>query len=118
VTRSRDELHSYQFEAIEFLKDAAGRLLVAIMGAGKTAIALHAIADLKTAGELTYPGLVVSPLIIAETVWRTEALAWAATAGLNIELVLGTPKQRTAALDRPADLYITNYDNLEWLIDG
>ena len=31
--------------------------------------------------------------------------------------VIGTPKQRLAALDRPADLYVVNYDNLKWLAE-
>jgi hypothetical protein len=115
--RPRSQLHPYQLDAIEFLKTAAGRLLVAIMGSGKTTVALHATADLKADGELANPVLVVAPLLIAETVWRTEAEAWVDTKDLTIELLLGPAKRRTAALDRPADIYVINYDNLEWLFD-
>src|SRR5262249_1210234 len=82
---------------------------------GKTTVAEHALVDLKEAGELDHSALVVAPLLIAETVWHTEARVWEDTAGLRIERILGTPKQRRAVLDRPADLYVINYDNLKWL---
>jgi SNF2 family DNA or RNA helicase len=113
--RPRSDLHPYQHDAIAFLKDADARQLIAIMGSGKTTVAEHVIADLKQEGELEYPALVVAPLLIAETVWHTEAKLWQDTAGLRIERIIGTPKQRLAALDRPADVYVTNYDNLKWL---
>jgi hypothetical protein len=113
----RSDLHPYQHEAIESLIDGAGRQLIAVMGSGKTAVALHAIADLKLAGELERPALVVAPLLIAETVWAAEAKLWEDTSRLNVRLVLGTPKQRRAALDRPADIYAINFDNLKWLAD-
>jgi hypothetical protein len=106
----------YQHDAIDFLLAEAERQLVAIMGSGKTTVALHAIADLKSTTALPLPVLVVAPLLIAETVWRAEAATWQDTAGLKVELVLGTPKQRAAALDRPADVYVINYDNLKWLV--
>jgi hypothetical protein len=112
---SRADLHPYQRDAIVFLLGDTMRQLVAIMGSGKTAVALHAIADLKGTTMLTSPALVVAPLLVAETVWRDEAGKWQDTAGLRIELVLGSPKQRLVALDGPADVYVTNYDNLKWL---
>jgi hypothetical protein len=112
--KPRADLHSYQHDAIAFLLADLARALIAIMGAGKTTVALHAMADLKRRGDSDLPALVVAPLLIAETVWHAEAALWTDTAGLKVELVLGTPKQRLAALDRPADLYVTNYDNLKW----
>jgi SNF2 family DNA or RNA helicase len=115
MLRPRSDLHPYQHDAIAFLKDADARQLIAIMGSGKTTIAEHTIADLKRQGDLEYPALVAAPLLIAETVWHTEAKLWQDTADLRIERIIGTPKQRLAALDRPADLYVVNYDNLKWL---
>jgi hypothetical protein len=111
------QLHPYQRVAISFLKAEDARQLIAIMGAGKTAVALHAIAELKRQGELDHPVLVVAPLLIAETVWHTEARLWQDTVDLRIERIIGTPKQRRAALDRPADIYVINYDNLKWLAE-
>jgi SNF2 family DNA or RNA helicase len=114
---SRANLHRYQLDAITFLLAAADRQLVAIMGSGKTAAALHAIVDLKNSTALTRPVLVMAPLLIAETVWHVEAAKWADTAALKIERVIGTAKQRAAALDRPSDIYVSNYDNAKWLWD-
>jgi SNF2 family DNA or RNA helicase len=112
---TRADLHPYQRDAIVFLLDNPARQLIAIMGSGKTATALHAITDLKQQGELEHPALVVTPLLVAETVWHTEAMLWQDTGALRIERIIGTSKQRLAALDRPADLYVVNYDNLKWL---
>jgi SNF2 family DNA or RNA helicase len=112
---TRANLHPYQVDAIEFLKAADARQLIAIMGSGKTTIALHAFVDLKHAGMIDRPGLVVAPLMVAETTWRTEFRKWADTVDLNLEFLLGTAPQRCKALDRSADLYVINYDNLAWL---
>jgi hypothetical protein len=113
--RPRTDLHPYQLDAIAFLLAAEARQLIAIMGSGKTTVAEHAIADLKITSALTAPVLVMAPLLIAETVWHVEALKWQDTAGLKIELVIGTAKQRMAALNRLADIYVSNYDNSRWL---
>lgn len=112
---SRRDLHPYQHAAIEFLKAEAARQLIAVMGAGKTTVAEHAIADLKAAGQLKAPALVAAPLMIAESVWQQEAKLWQDTSELNISLVLGPPKKRLASLDKVADVYVTNYDNIQWL---
>jgi SNF2 family DNA or RNA helicase len=117
MLRPRSDLHPYQRDAIAFLKASDARQLIAVMGAGKTTIAEHAIADLKRQGDLDRPALVVAPLLIAETLWHAEAKLWQDTAGLRIEQIIGTPKQRLAALDRPADLYVINYDNLKWFAE-
>jgi hypothetical protein len=114
--RPFDLLHPYQVEGIDFLLAASARQLIAIMGAGKTAIALHSVAALKLLYQLDGAVVVLAPLMIADTVWTAEAKQWEQTAGLVIERVIGTPKQRCLALDRPADVYVSNYDNLKWLV--
>jgi SNF2 family DNA or RNA helicase len=117
TARPRSDLHPYQHDAIAFLKEGGAHQLIAVMGSGKTTVAEHAIADIKQRGDLEYPALVVAPLLIAETVWHTEARLWQDTTDLRIERIIGTPKQRLAALDRLADLYVVNYDNLKWLAE-
>src|SRR5262249_21756776 len=114
--RARSDLHPYQTSAIAFLAAEVARQLIAIMGSGKTTVALHTIADLKGCGQLADgPVLVVAPLLIAETVWHAEAAAWRDTCSLRVERVLGSPKGRLAALDRQADVFVVNYDNVRWL---
>jgi hypothetical protein len=112
----RTDLHPYQTTAIDFLLAGTARQVIAIMGSGKTAVALHAIVDLQRQDALSAgPVLVIAPLLIAETVWHSEATAWEATSGLRVERVLGSPKQRLKALDRSADIFVSNYDNVHWL---
>ena len=114
----RTALHPYQSDAVAFLRSGDGRQVVAIMGAGKTAIALTAISDLQAAGTLgDGMTVVVGPLAVVQTVWHREAASWAHTRHLRIERVLGTARQRKAALDRPADIYAVNYDNITWFAD-
>ena len=45
---------------------------------------------------------------------RRHGRGWQDTADLRTERIIGTPKQRLAALARSADLYVVNYDNLKW----
>lgn len=116
VARPRDALHRYQIEAIAFFLTGTDRQLVAVMGAGKTAVALHALAEMKRAGTLSRPALVVAPLMIANSVWQREASEWSETAGFKIVHVLGTPKQRLRALQTPGvDIFVINFDNIRWL---
>jgi hypothetical protein len=115
--RPRSALHPYQEDGVAFFLAAAERQLVAPMGAGKTIIALTAIVDLNATGSLTLPVLIMAPLMIAESVWDTEAVAWQHTAHLRVSKVIGTGKQRSAALDVQADIYICNFDNSAWLAE-
>jgi SNF2 family DNA or RNA helicase len=114
----RTALHPYQTVGAASLLSADGRQLVAIMGAGKTIVALTAISDLQTADSLG-DGIivVVGPLAVVQTVWHREAANWEHTRHLRVERVLGTAKQRQAALERPADVYAVNYDNVRWFAD-
>jgi hypothetical protein len=113
--RPRSMLHLYQQRAVAFFHGGTDRQCVAVMGAGKTTIALHVIADMKRAGELTLPVLVVAPLMIATSVWHAEAAEWVDTADLRVVRVLGTAKQRLRALQEAADVFLVNFDNIQWL---
>jgi hypothetical protein len=115
--RLRRDLHPYQEDAIAFLLAACERQLVAPMGSGKTIAALTAIVALKASGELTLPTLVIAPLMIAASVWNTEAMAWQHTTQLRVVRVIGNAKQRRAALDTDADIYVCNFDNSAWLAE-
>jgi hypothetical protein len=115
--RPRSDLHPYQEAGVAFFQAAAERQLVAPMGAGKTIIALTAIGDLHATTALTLPVLIIAPLMIAASVWGTEAATWQHTAHLRVIRVIGTAKQRRAALDTEGDIYICNFDNSAWLAE-
>lgn len=61
--------------------------------------------------------LVIAPKKVAEGTWSSEAEKWEHTKCLRVSKVLGTLKQRMAALDTPADIYVINRENVVWLVD-
>lgn len=61
--------------------------------------------------------LVIAPLRVAESVWIDEAAKWDHLKPLKLSRVLGSQKQRLAALATPADIYLINRENVEWLVE-
>ena len=88
------------------------------MGLGKTAGLLDAI-DLKMLeGRDLFPVLVSAPKRVARGVWPAEVTKWDQFNHFKVQKILGTAKQRIAALKAPrADIYTINYDNLPWLME-
>lgn len=60
--------------------------------------------------------LVIAPLRVAEDTWSTEVEKWDHLKHLRISKILGNPKSRLAALKKNADIYMTNRENVEWLV--
>lgn len=85
------------------------------MGMGKTVSTLTAIDELLFLGDINKV-LVIAPLRVAEDTWSTEVQKWDHLKNLKISKVLGTPKQRVKALDTKADIYVTNRENVDWLV--
>ncbi len=54
---------------------------------------------------------------IAKDTWVDEVDKWNHLNHLKVSLVLGTPKERNAALNTEADIYVTNKENTKWLCD-
>lgn len=106
------KLRPYQDTAADFLYQVNRAMVLAPVGAGKTAITLTAMAD-TLRDKLVKRWLVLAPKRVAKDVWPTEAPKWAP--GLRLSVVTGTPAQRKKALAAPADVYVTNYENLQWL---
>ena len=53
---------------------------------------------------------------VAEDTWSTEIEKWDHLSHLRISKVLGKPKDRVRAMNKPADIYVTNRENVEWLV--
>ena len=107
-------LFPYQQKAIEFQCNHGASALWLDMGLGKTVITLTSVAHLLNCGYLTGV-IVVAPIRVCRLVWRQEAMKWAHTQGLKFAMVVGDPDQRLRALTSKADIYLVNYENLEWL---
>lgn len=114
--RPRSSLHSYQTRAVQHLIEHPQAALWLDMGLGKTVITLTAFQELRDR-MLTGPMLVIAPLRVCQTVWRQEARKWEHLNGLRFSLIHGSPTQRHRAYRVPADVYLTNYENLRWLAE-
>ena len=84
------------------------------MGLGKTVVTLTAIWRLRWDWHKV---LVIAPLRVAELTWQQEAAKWDHLRQLRFSLVLGSQKERLAALDRDADIYVLNRENVSWLVE-
>jgi SNF2 family DNA or RNA helicase len=108
-------LRGYQEDAADFLYARNAAMVLAPVGAGKTAITLTALRDLIMDGNAKR-ALVVAPLRVASSVWPFEALTWAPE--LKVEAAIGSPQQRWKAVHNFANHIVTiNYENLQWLAD-
>ena len=110
-------LRPYQDEAADFLFAHDRAMILAPVGAGKTAITLTAMADMVQQGHARR-WLVVAPKRVCTDVWPVETPKWAPS--LRLALAVGAPAQRAAALASDADVVVINYDNLDKLtsLDG
>ena len=106
------KLRPYQEDAADFLFEHDRAMVLAPVGAGKTAITLTAMQDMIAAGHVKR-WLVIAPLRVARDVWPAEQTKW--VPDLHIATAVGSPTQRLKALQSSAEIVVTNYDNLQWL---
>ena len=107
--------HAYQERAIRFVMAHPACALFMDMGLGKSAVTLTAIDDLIGALEVGKV-LVIAPKSVALNTWSGECEKWDHLRHLRISIVMGTPAQRRKALGADADIYVTNRDNVVWLV--
>lgn len=106
-------LRPYQDDAADFLYERDRAMILAPVGAGKTAITLTAMQAMLNDG-LVKRWLVVAPKRVCTDVWPVEAPKWS---NITPALAVGTPAQRKAALASAAPVVVINYDNLDKLED-
>jgi len=111
-----DQLHPYQTRAIEHTLAHQQSMLWLDMGLGKTVVTLTALAQRLDRVQI-HGALVVAPVRVIQSVWRQEARKWDHLGHLRFSLVHGDKNTRTRAAMVPADIYLTNYENLRWLAD-
>jgi len=108
--------HPYQQAGIDAILEKPGVALWMEMGLGKTVVTLTAIDQLIYDRLEIDKVLIVAPKKVAEATWQDEAAKWGHLRHLRISTVLGTEKQRKAALAAQADIYIINRENVPWLV--
>ena len=105
-------LRPYQNQAADFLFENDRAMILAPVGAGKTAITLTAMQAMLDGG-YAKRFLVLAPKRVCTDVWPVEQKLWAHQMSLSV--CVGSIKQRLASLNSSAQVVVTNYDNLQWL---
>lgn len=111
------ELYGYQRYCVERILDDKALGLFLDMGMGKTVITLTAIDALVNDIFEVSKVLVIAPLEPARNTWPNEFRKWEHLSRLSYSLVLGDEAHRKQALKVPADVYITNREQVAWLVD-
>lgn len=109
--------HTYQKRATQFIIDHRYCALFLDMGLGKTVSTLTAIDTLIHDYLEVCRVLVIAPKSVALNTWSGEAAKWDHLRRLRVSIVMGTAAQRRKAVDTDADIYVTNRDNVKWVVD-
>lgn len=109
--------YPYQEAAIRWVLDRPASGLFLGMGMGKTVVTLTAINELLFDRLEVTSVLVIAPLRVARDTWAREAAKWDHLRHLRVSVVLGDARERLAALERPAEVYVINRENVPWLCE-
>lgn len=109
--------HEYQRFVIDYIKQNPIAAVFLDMGLGKTSITLTALNDLLFDSFDVHRILVVAPLRVARNTWSSEIKKWEHLQDLQYSIVVGTEKERMSALEKRADIYIINRENVQWLVE-
>ena len=108
------DLYEYQRECIQHQLHHDDSMLWLQMGLGKTPVTLTTIADRMRAG-LVQKTLIFGPLRVIQAVWAREARKWSHTRHLRFSVLHGSREKRSRALFAEADIYLINYEAMNWL---
>tara|TARA_R110000744_G_scaffold380326_3_gene500762 strand:- start:35239 stop:36738 length:1500 start_codon:yes stop_codon:yes gene_type:complete len=110
------QLHAYQRECVMHQLTHPDSMLWLQMGLGKTPITLTTIVDRMRAGQVKKT-LIFGPLRVIQAVWAREAKKWEHTKHLRFSVLHGVKDKRTRALFADADIYLCNYEGMNWLAE-
>ena len=109
--------HEYQKYCIEYIKNHPVSALFLDMGLGKTVTTLTALRDLMLDDVSVSKVLVIAPLRVARDTWPAEIKKWDHLSDLDVSIIVGTAKERMAALNHNAMIYVLNRENVKWLVE-
>ncbi len=110
------QLHKYQRECVLHQLYNEDSMLWLQMGLGKTPITLTTIVD-RMRAEQVQKTLIFGPLRVIQAVWAREARKWTHTKHLRFSVIHGNKEKRLRALFTNADIYLINYENMNWLAE-
>ena len=114
---SKDCMHYYQQFSVDFIEKHPTSAIFLDCGLGKTIITLTALNDLLFDSFVAHRVLVIAPLRVAYMSWPNEFSKWTHLSNLTYSVAVGTEADRLAALMKPADIYIINRENVDWLVN-
>ncbi len=109
--------HDYQKYATDFIIEKPISAIFLDMGLGKTVISLSAVFDLMLDYFEVSKVLVIAPLRVARSTWPSEINKWEHLKLLSYSVVVGSKKERVAALKEKSHIYIINRENVDWLVN-
>lgn len=109
--------YKYQQYAIKHIEKNKISALFLDMGLGKTSITLTAVNELLFDSFEVRKVLVIAPLRVARNTWCDEIKKWDHLSNIKYSIVVGTEKERISALNKKADIYIINRENVDWLVN-
>ncbi len=112
----RYEPHAYQQFMTRRVVEQPQVGLFAGMGMGKTIATLTAIDELIYERFEVDKVLVIAPLRVARDTWFDEADKWEHLRRLRMVRVMGSAEERLRALQRDADVFVINRENVVWLV--
>lgn len=108
------QLYEYERTCIMHMLSHDDSMLWLGMGLGKTIITLTTIIDRMRSGQVQKV-LIFGPLRVIQAVWAREARKWEHTKHLRFSIIQGIKEKRSRALFADADVYLVNYEAMNWL---
>lgn len=108
--------HDYQAYCIEYIKSHLVSALLLSMGLGKTVITLTAVRDLILDQQKVTKALVIAPLRVARDTWPAEIDKWDHLKDMTVSVIVGSQKERLAAIHHDAMVYVVNRENVKSLV--
>lgn len=109
------QLRDYQQKIKDFILTNKRCNIFVKCGMGKTFSTLAALSELKNIDRKSFPILVVAPKRVAQNEWAEQAEK-AGITNLVFQKILGDEQQRIKALKTKANVYLINYEMIDWLI--
>lgn len=109
--------HDYQQLTTDFIITHPEAAIFLGLGMGKTIITLTAVQALLFDSFEVSKALIIAPLRVARDTWPAELQKWDHLKDLRMSVMVGDKKTRTTALRTDADIYVTNRENIPWLVE-
>lgn len=106
--------HLYQWFIEDEILSKKRVAIWSFMGSGKTAATLSALGILVP---VYGPALVIAPPLVAADVWVGETEKWEELSDIRVVPIMGSRSERVRAINTPADVYTTNFEQVQWLVN-